>query len=95
MIQKNVFSQYFPDCCGLITRSNFIFIGFLQEARPASYYFIFLTFSIAMAHIKFTGSVSDREEFILYNVSPTQTMPSLEVKDSKLNAKCANIRTIF
>lgn len=35
------------------------------------------------------------EEFILYNVSPTQTMPSLEAKNSKLNAKCANIRTIF
>lgn len=93
MIQKNVFSQYFPDCCGLTPRSNFIFIGFLQEARPASYYFIFLTFSIIMAHIKFTGSVI--EEFILYNVSPTQTMLSLKVKNSKLNAKCANIRTIF
>lgn len=57
-----------------------------------------ILFSLLLAlpwPIKFTGSVSDREEFILYNVSPTQTMPSLEVKDSKLNAKCANIRTIF
>lgn len=91
VIQKNVFSQYFPDCYGLIPRSNFIFIGFLQEARPASYYFIFLTFSNSMAHIRLTGSVSDRE-FILHNMRPTQTMPSLEVKNSKLNTKCTNIR---
>lgn len=94
MIQKNVFSQYFPDCYGLIPRSNFIFIGFLQEARPASYYFIFLTFSNTLAHIRLTGSVSDRE-FILHNMRPTQTLSSLEVKNSKLNTKCANIRPSF
>lgn len=85
MIQKNVFSQYFPDCCGLIPRSNFIFIGFLQEARPASYYFIFLTFSITMAHIKFTGSVSDRR---VYSVQCESNTNNAQSRSQEFKIKC-------
>lgn len=91
---QNVFSQYFPDSCEFIPRTNFISTGFLQETRPTSYYSIFLTFSISQPTSN-KLEVRVIEDFILCREKPTQTMPSLEVTDSKVNKKCTNIRTFF
>lgn len=61
MIQFKLLGQSFPRPSVFIPRTNFIFIGFLQETRPTSYYFIFLAF--CTAHIKLPGSESDRKRY--------------------------------